>query len=374
MGGNMRSGKILIVLALFLCLASFGVPAERIAGGKIRMLVISSYHREYGWSEDTERGFCAAMLRFGYFDTAAQADAFTKTDFVETAKATVKKMWMDAKRNGGRTELERKALAMYKSAKEFGPDIIFLGDDEAGEYVGKLFLDAKLPVVFWGFNDNPVKYGLVDTARRPGHNVTGVYQSGYYLESLRLLKAIVPRVKTFAVLSDATVSGRTHYKAIEYLARSGELPLKLAEIVATNDYQTWQARALDLQSRVDAFYVVHYVGLKDKAGKPVPSTEVAQWYTTHIRIPETTRGHYVKEGMLCAADDSGYKQAYEAVVVAHDILARGANPATYPTRTPTRGALMVNRDRARTLGITLKEEMGIEEYIGGNAQPQAPAK
>ncbi len=364
----MRSGKILLLLALFFCLTSPGSPSERLGQRKLKMLVVSSYHREYGWSEDTQKGFCAAMLRFGYFDAADQADAFTKTDSVETAKVTVKKLWMDAKRNGGKAELERKALAIYRRAKEFGPDIIFLGDDEAGEYVGKLFLDAKVPVVFWGFNDNPVKYGLVNSAHRPGHNVTGVYQSGYYLESLRLLKAIVPQVKTFAVLSDATVSGRTHYKAIEYLARNGELPMKLAETVATNDYHTWQARALELQSRVDAFYVVHYVGLKDRAGNAVPSEEVARWYTSHIRIPETTRGHYVKDGMLCAADDSGYKQSYEAVVIAHDILAGGANPATYPTRTPTRGALMVNRDRARTLGITLSEQMGIEEYLGGNGQ------
>jgi len=363
----MRIGRILLVLAIGLCLAAPGTPAEKIQPGRIKMLVVSSYHLEYGWSTDTQKGFCAAMLRFGYFDSPDEADAYTKNNSVETAKVIVKKVWMDAKRKGGKAELEKKAVAIYKRAKEFGPDIIFLGDDEAGEYVGRLFLDTKTPVVFWGFNDNPAKYGLVDTADRPGHNVTGVYQSGYYLESLQLLKAIVPRVKTFAVLSDATVSGRTHYKAIEYLARNGKLPLKLITTVATNDYETWQTRALELQDKVDAFYVVHYVGLKDRTGAAVSSVDVARWYSSHIRIPETTRGHYVKEGMLCAADDSGYKQAYEAVAIAHDILAMGANPGTYPTRTPSRGALMANRDRARKLGITLTERMGIEEYIGGAA-------
>ncbi len=363
----MRIGRILLLLAVGLCLAAPGAPAEK-NRGKIRMLVVSSYHREYGWSTDTQKGFCDAMLRFGYFDTAGQAEAYTKNDTVETAKVIVHKAWMDAKRRGAKAELERNALAIYKSAKEFRPDLIFLGDDEAGEYVGKLFLDSNIPVVFWGFNDNPVKYGLVDAAKRPGHNITGVYQSGYYIESLRLLKTIAPGAKTFAVLSDATVSGRTHYKGIEYLAGHGELPLKLVTTVATNDYATWQTRALELQKKVDAFYVVHYVGLKDKAGNAVSSAEVARWYTSHIRIPEASRGHYVREGMLCAADDSGYKQAYEAVAIAHDILSAGASPATYPTRTPSRGALMVNRDRARALGITLTAEMGIEEYIGGPAQ------
>lgn len=252
---------------------------------------------------------------------------------------------------------------IYTIAKDFKPDIIFLGDDEAGNYIGNKYLDTSIPVVFWGFNDNPVKYGLVDTADRPGHNVTGVYQSGYYEESLQLLKAIVPRIKTLAVLTDETPTGRAHYKAIEYLARKGRLPFTLVESVMTNDYELWKAKALELQTKVNAFYVTQYSGVKDKAGNPVSNSEVTKWYLTNIKIPEASRGHFVKQGMLCAADDSGYKQAFEAVVIAHDILSKGANPATYPTRTPTCGALMANKERARMLGITLTKEMGIEEFI-----------
>ena len=67
--------------------------------------------------------------------------------------------------------------------------------------------------------------------------------------------------------------------------------------------------------------------------------------------------------MLCGADDSGYKQGFEAVSVAHDILSKGANPATYPVRAPKRGVLIVNRQRAAMLGITLTPAMGIEEYV-----------
>ena len=364
----MRNGKILFFLAFgMLCQAASGISAEVTPPKKIKILVVSSYHREYVWSMDTQQGFCAAMLKFGYFDSTDQAAEYTKNDFIETSRVIVKKLRMDAKRKGSKAELESAALAIYRSARDFQPDLVFLGDDEAGEYVGRFFLDSKTPVVFWGFNDTPVKYGLVETAERPGHNVTGVYQSGYYIESLMLLKAIAPGVRNFAILSDGTVSGRTHYKAIEYLARNGELPLKLVQTVATNDYATWQARAQELQTKVDAFYVIHFVGLKDKAGNAVSTTDVIRWYSSHIRIPETTRGHYVKEGMLCAADDSGYKQAYEAVSIAHDILSAGANPAVYPTRTPARGALMVNRERARELGIKLTETMGIEAYIGAAA-------
>jgi ABC-type uncharacterized transport system substrate-binding protein len=355
--------RIVFMLMAGVLLATAGLAAGKEPAEKIRILVVSSYHREYAWSQDTQKGFCAAMLAFGYFDNKKQADEYTKNDSVETSRVIVKKMWMDATRKNTRAELEKSTVAIYKSAKAFHPDLIFLGDDEAGNYIGGLYLDTAVPVVFWGFNDNPVKYGLVDTASRPGHNVTGVYQSGYYVESLQLLKAIVPGVRTIAVLSDDTPSGRTHYKAIEYLARTGGLPLKLAETVATNDYELWKQKALELQKKVDAFYVVQYAGLKDRLGNHVPIKEVSNWYRAHIMIPEASRGHFVTEGLLCAADDSGYKQAFEAVSMAHDILSKGVNPATYPTRTATRGALIVNRARAKELGITLTPEMGIEEYI-----------
>ena len=121
---------------------------------------------------------------------------------------------------------------------------------------------------------------------------------------------------------------------------------------------------MDLQKKVDAFFVAQYTGLKDEKGNHISAEKVAQWYITHINIPEVTvAGHFVKTGLLCAADDSGFNQGYEAVVIGHDILENGADPATYPPRAPKRGALMVNRQRAEMLGLTLTDSMGIEEYI-----------
>lgn len=56
--------------------------------------------------------------------------------------------------------------------------------------------------MFWGVNNTPLKYGLVDSVERPGHNVTGVVELGYYTETLQLLKMLVPSANTFAILSD----------------------------------------------------------------------------------------------------------------------------------------------------------------------------
>jgi putative ABC transport system substrate-binding protein len=365
----MKLYKTVAALVVMCCLASVGHGASKSKPHKNtlikkRILVVSSYHREYRWSQETHQGFCDAMLKYGYFDSKNQVKKYTKNDYVETKKAIVKKMWMDTKRKKGKQEKVETTARVTKEAKKFKPDFIFLGDDDAAKYIGNQFLDSRIPIVFWGVNNTPVKYGLVDTKERPGHNVTGIYQTGYYKESLLLLKKVVPSVKTFAVLTDDTIAGRSHYKAIEYLARQGALPLKLVETVVTGDYEKFKAKALELQSKVDAFFIAQYSSLRDKSGNYVSAYEIANWYMTHIKIPETAeQGQFVRQGMLCGADDSGYNQGFAAVGVAHDILSKGANPATYATRAPKRGALIVNRQRATMLGIILTKDMGIEEYV-----------
>lgn len=356
--------KIILLIALFgLFITPLNHTASAETTTKKKILVVSSYDREYDWSKETNTGFCSAMINFGYFDDQSQADEFTKKDYVETFKCIAKKLWMDTKKKKSKEEQANATLEITKIAKDFQPDIILLGDDNAADYIGNQFLDTKIPVVFWGVNNTPVKYGLIDSIEKPGHNVTGIYQSGYYAESLQLLKTIIPKAETFAVLVDNTTSGRTHYKAVEHLDRKGFLPLKLIETVSTGSYEEWQTKALELQKKVDAFYIPQYSGLKDKDGNSVSNKEIAKWYLTNIKIPEASKAQFVREGLLCCADDAGFNQGYEAVVIANDILANGKDPSTYPPHTPKRGNLMVNTERAKMLGITLSKEMGIEEYI-----------
>jgi ABC-type uncharacterized transport system substrate-binding protein len=362
----MNLEKAALILAVGVCLASVVHGAHRKDLPKKRIIVVSSYHREYLWSQETNKGFCDAMLKQRYFDNKDQAEEYTRSDYVETSKVVVKKLWMDAKRQKRRDEKIQAASKITRTIKEFDPALIFLGDDDAAEYIGAQFLDTKIPMVFWGINITPVKYGLVDSVERPGHNVTGIYQPGYYTQSLTLLKRIVPSVKTFAVLTDDTTAGRSHYKAIEYLAQQKALPLTLAETVITGDYELFKKRVLGLQAKVDAFFVAQCSGLVDKAGNAVSSDDVIAWYLENVKIPETAeQGQFVRQGMLCGADDSGYHQGYEAVGVAAAIMSKGANPAVLAVRAPKRGALMVNRERARMLGINLTPKMGIEEYVDG---------
>lgn len=331
---------------------------------KHRIFVVSSYHREYLWCQDTQKGLCAGLREQGFLDNAEQAAGFAQTDHLEASSCVLKRAWMDTKRKNSKGEIAAAVDRIMAELSEFAPDLVLLGDDNAANYIGNQLVDTKTPVVFWGVNGLPLRYGLLDSLAKPGHNVTGVYQSGYLRESLEFLQRIVPGVKTFAVLSDDSETGRAKAKTLESLHKAGKLPLALVESVVTNRLEEWQSAALRLQDRVDAFFVTNHNSVKDQSGRVVDPLEIGAWYLRHIRIPECTdEKQFAQEGMLCACDDSGYRQGYEAMRLVGRILRQGERPEGIEVKAPSRGPFMVNRARARMLGIVLSPQMGVEETI-----------
>lgn len=357
----MKISKLFCALLIGLCLP----PVAHGASKKIKILVVSSYHRQYLWSQETNEGLTAAMLRYGYLDNEKQVEEYTKKDSVESTKSVVKKLWMDTKRKYTDLEIAHTTKRIMDAVNDFNPDIVFLGDDNAANYIGNQLLDTHTPVVFWGINGLPIKYGLLESMDEPGHNITGVWQSGYLRESLDLLHTLVPDARTFAILACDSATSRPKIKQLHALARGGKLPLALVDTVATNSFTHFKKRALELGKEVDAFFVLNHDTMKDDQGRHVDMMDVGKWYLENIRKPEASHeGQFVKEGMLSAANDSGYNQGYEAFEMAIAILERGYNPARMKPRTPQRGPLMVNRTRAQMLGISLDDKTDtIEELI-----------
>ena len=221
-------------------------------------------------------------------------------------------------------------------------------------------------MVFWGVNGSPPKYGLLDSIEIPGHNVTGVYQADYLKESITFLKGLLPEIYKVGVLSDDSLTGRTKVKEINQMSRSGEMPIKIVKTVLTNSYKTWKSEALAMQDKVDAFFVLNHNTLKDAQGRPLDQMEVGAWYLRHIKKPDISyERHFVVEGMLSGVGDSGVKQGYEAMKIAHRILHGGEDPAKISVYAPERGNFVINRERAQMLGILqrIEKDPMIEEWI-----------
>lgn len=348
----MKAWRCLISLIIGLSITSLCYAEFSNNNEKKKILVISSYHREYLWSKDTNAGLCAAMLKYGYFENEDQINDYTKMDSVETSKAIVSKLWMDTKRKSDRHEISKTLVKIIDQVKRFNPDLIMLGDDNAVKYVGSHFIDTGIPVVFWGVNGNPLKYDLIDSLAKPGHNITGIYQAGYLKECVINLKKLVPSIKRFAILSDDSPSGRAKTKELISLGEEGKLPIEIIDAVTTNSFSEWKAMALSLNRKVDAFFILNHNTLKDKEQKSVDQLEIGAWYLRNIKKPDASHEkQFVIEGILSCVDDSGFKQGYEAVKIVDQILEEGKKPADIPVYAPEKGPFIVNRERAKDLGI-----------------------
>ncbi len=353
----------ILALVIFFAIEAAVFAAEQVEERK-KILIVSSYHREYLWSQDTQKGVCAGLIEYGFLDNVGQATDLTDLDYVKNASYIVKKIWMDTKRKNSRSDIGTMITNIVTSISKFKPDLILLGDDNAANYIGNQYIDSGLPIVFWGINGIPLKYGLIDSLAQPGHNVTGVYQAGYLTECLTFLKTIVPKAQTFAILSDDSPTGRSKAKELKRLSSEGKLPLKLKAMVVTNSFSEWKKRALELQSKVDSFFILNHNSITDDLGNSVDQLEIGSWYLRNIKIPECAHEkQFAQEGMLCVCDDSGYNQGYQAVKLANRILNGGENPADITIKAPPHGPFILNRERAKMLGIATGTINGVDQFI-----------
>jgi putative tryptophan/tyrosine transport system substrate-binding protein len=328
---------------------------------KHRIFIVSSYHREYLWDQDLQDGTCAGLMEAGALEKA-DCDKLAKDDAVETANASIKKAWMNTKRITEKPKIAEVAANLKKEIDAFKPDVILVSDDNGTNYMGNLYKDSKTPVVFCGVDETPVKYGLVDSADKPGHNITGVYQRGYYKDAAQALMKIAPGLKTFGVLSDDSESAMFKAKGIQELVAAGEMPLKFVEHVHTNSLKEFKAKALELAKKVDAILLVNHNTLKDDDGKTIDQMMVGNWYLANIKKPDfSSEKQFVQEGVLVVAEDSAYRQAYGMVKMAYRILKRGDKPGEMPTQRPPRGPIIVNRARAQMLKLSIDNLA--EQYI-----------
>ena len=356
--------KKLWVIFIFLFFISSFISLSWGQEKKLRIFVVNSYHKEYVWEQHANEGFCAGLLTYKFLDTQNQADTYTNNDYVETDKVVIKKAWLDSKRQSAKSKIEHNAAIILAQINEFKPDLIILGDDNASNYIGTQFIDSNIPVLFRGIIGTPVKYGLADSIEHPGHNVTGVLKPGYPLYTIQSFAKLVPSAKTFAILADNSETSRGKAKEVIQYEESGNSPLKLIDTVFASTFAEWQAAALRLQNKVDAFLVVNHNTLKDENDVSVDPLKVTSWYLQNINKPDMTwEKQMLVEGYLITADDSAYNQGYGVVQLANLVIHQKKNPGDIACVTPPRGKIMVNRQVAHMLGIDLSDKSFIEEVV-----------
>ncbi len=316
------------------------VPAIKLAPGfrPIPLLyIVNSYdHRSFGWTKDVMGGIVLGLARGGL------KQGIDYQMVIET---------MDVFAHSTPGQMQLQADRILADIRDRRPDLVLTTDDDALAKVG-LALD-DLPVVFNGVNGDPRRYlssEKIDSIERPGHNLTGVYQTTYFRQSLLLIKKLVPSAGTFATITDRTTTGKALLESLKAVD-SASLPLRWKDGLESDQFFQWKEKINAWQNQVDVVFLLSANAVLDQQGDRMAMKQVIQWTAANSALPDTACWtEQVQNGILVSATDDGGLQGRFSAALALKIL-QGAPPGELPISTPPNGVPALNLTRAKSLGI-----------------------
>lgn len=321
----MKKIIMLFLAALFIIIGCSKSPNK--------ILVIYSYHPEYEWCKQEKKGI---------------DEIFKDHDI------TIESFYMDTKRKTDITWEKNVTAEAIEKIDSFRPDIVIVCDDNACRLVAARYIDKKLPFVFTGINDDPVKYGM------PAKNITGVIERNLIEGTIGLLQQLDQSVRSVAIITDNSVTSQA---AVTRFTQEN-FPVDLYDVFMTDNYDDWKKYVRKIHSEVDALGIYLYFTLKDPGSdESIPNERVLNWTLDNTPIPTFSfEAFSVLGGVLCGETQSGYEQGREAALMAKKILS-GTKPIELTVRMPKKGTLMVNEKTAQKLGITIPEDIQDEVKI-----------
>jgi putative ABC transport system substrate-binding protein len=206
---------------------------------------------------------------------------------------------------------------------------------------------TTVPIVAAGMA-TPVELGIVANLARPGGNVTGTvpaFGQELALKRLELLHQLLPRARRVVHLATETTPGEEIPNEVERAAKIMGLTLvhvdaRLPRIEAG----LHQAERQD----ADALLVVPTVPLYSYRKR------IVEW-AAKVHMPDIYGiREAVEAGGLASYGGDTYDLWRRTARYVHRILT-GAKPGELPVEKTDRYSLMLNRERARALGITIPE-------------------
>jgi putative tryptophan/tyrosine transport system substrate-binding protein len=203
-----------------------------------------------------------------------------------------------------------------------------------------------IPVVMVLVGD-PVGTGLIESLARPGGNITGtsLMQTDTSAKRLELLKELVPRARSVAVLwNPRNAATARNWKATQ--EASGSLSLKVLSVEMRTRYEVATAFAAIARARPDGLVVLLDSLMAEHRHEIVD-------FAAKNRLPAIYAGTPFVEagGLLVYSED--FHELWRRAAVYVDRILRGAKPADLPVEQPTKFELVINLKTAKALGLTI---------------------
>lgn len=204
---------------------------------------------------------------------------------------------------------------------------------------------STVPIVMTNVGD-AVANGIVASLAHPGGNITGdtFFAPELAVKRLELVRDALPRARSVAVLVNPDNEGSSRWlSAVEQAAPKLQLaptrfelrsPAALPDVAAAMAAQRVDALVVN----EDARFIV--------ARKAIAEAALKQ------RLPSIGFNEFAEAGGLVGYGVD-FLALYRGAASFVDRILRGAKPADLPVVQPTKFSLVVNRETARQLGVTL---------------------
>jgi putative ABC transport system substrate-binding protein len=206
---------------------------------------------------------------------------------------------------------------------------------------------TTIPILFLSAED-PVRMGLVASLARPAGNLTGVNFLNRELASkqLELLRELVPNAARVAVLVDPANSKITEATLRDVKPAADAMGLQIQILNASTSAEIDAVFTTLARERPDALFV---------GGDPFLNSRRLQLSLLAVRhaIPAVYGNREFAEvgGLLTYGSD--IPDAYRQVGVYAGRILKGAKPADLPVIQSTKFELVINRQTARIIGLTV---------------------
>ena len=248
----------------------------------------------------------------------------------------------------------RSALGQLERIPELARELVSLPADVI-VLVNELALRAvnratsTIPVVMVGYTDDPVSLGWIDSYRRPGGNVTGIFNVNSALTGKRLeiLKETLPEVSRVAVVRD-TAFGKRQLDELQRAAKLLKVRLQLMEVDGaegiTRAFGT--ARKNGAGAVMMMWSPLFYVNRAKIAASSLDTG-----------LPTISDLDAITEagGMLSYGSDTYFPFERSAYFV--DRLLKGATAGELPVEQISKLKLTVNLRTAKILGVTVPQSI-----------------
>ena len=207
-----------------------------------------------------------------------------------------------------------------------------------------------IPVVLTTSSD-PVGSRLIASLGRPGGNITGMSDMGGDLgpKRLELLKAMVPAIARIAVTTNPVLPSHQLYLT-DIVAAGQKLGVKVVNVEVRSSEDIERGFDMMTKARVDGVIVTidsFHLGQR----KLFASLALKHRLPSVFAVRE-----HVQSGGLMSYGTKLTDSYRRAATYVHKIL-KGAKPQDLPVQQPTTFELVINRNTASALGLTISREM-----------------